>query len=75
MQSKHGHLMAVGRAREGGIEVHGSSKLLGYTAFENLAGGADRTAQHPSPAASALEGCCPCCLTPEGAQRNDGCTC
>lgn len=39
-QSKHGQLMAVGRAREGGIEVAGTSKLLGYTAFEDIAGGA-----------------------------------
>jgi hypothetical protein len=30
--------MAIGRAREGGIEVAGSVKLLGYTAFEDTAG-------------------------------------
>lgn len=38
VQSKHGQLMAIGRAREGGIEVEGKSKLLGYTAFEDVAG-------------------------------------
>jgi hypothetical protein len=37
-QSKQGQLMAIGRAREGGIEVAGSAKLLGYTAFEDTAG-------------------------------------
>ncbi len=38
-QSKQGQVMAIGRAREGGIEVEGKSKLLGYTAFEDVAGG------------------------------------
>ncbi len=39
VQSKQGQVMAIGRAREGGIEVEGKSKLLGYTAFEDVAGG------------------------------------
>ncbi len=42
LQSKQGQLLEVGRAREGGIEVQGVNKLLGYTAFEDVAGGVGR---------------------------------
>jgi hypothetical protein len=47
-QSKHGQLLAVGRAREGGIEVAGTSKLLGYTAFEDVSGGGLSVDNKPS---------------------------
>lgn len=51
-QSKKGQLLAVGRAREGGIEVEGKSKLLGFTAFEDVAGsGYHRPALHTHTAA------------------------
>ncbi|KAI3428570.1 hypothetical protein D9Q98_007392 [Chlorella vulgaris] len=46
-KSKQGQLLAVGRAREGGIEVEGVSKLLGYTAFEEVSGSRyHRPAEH-----------------------------
>lgn len=46
-KSKQGQLLAVGRAREGGIEVEGANKLLGYTAFEDVAGSRyHRPAEH-----------------------------
>ena len=46
-QSKKGQVLALGRAREGGIEVEGKAKLLGFTAFEAVAGsGYHRPALH-----------------------------
>ena len=40
-------MLAVGQAREGGIEVDGASKLLGYTAFEERSGSRyHRPAEH-----------------------------
>lgn len=40
-------MLALGRAREGGIEVEGKAKLLGFTAFEAVAGsGYHRPALH-----------------------------
>ncbi|KAL4423051.1 hypothetical protein ABPG77_002085 [Micractinium sp. CCAP 211/92] len=52
-KSKQGQVMAIGRAREGGIEVEGKSKLLGYTAFEDVAGSKyHRPAEHTHTTAS-----------------------
>ncbi|PRW44524.1 oxidoreductase [Chlorella sorokiniana] len=46
-KSKKGQVLALGRAREGGIEVEGKAKLLGFTAFEAVAGsGYHRPALH-----------------------------
>ena len=46
-QSKQGQLLAIGRAREGGIEVAGQAKLLNYTAFEGISGSKyHRPAEH-----------------------------
>ncbi|KAL4428317.1 hypothetical protein ABPG75_002406 [Micractinium tetrahymenae] len=52
-KSKQGQVMAIGRAREGGIEVEGRNKLLGYTAFEDVAGSKyHRPAEHTHTTAS-----------------------
>ncbi|PSC69844.1 oxidoreductase [Micractinium conductrix] len=46
-KSKQGQLMGIGRAREGGVEVDGTSKLLGYGQFEEHAGSkVRRPAEH-----------------------------
>eukprot|EP00887_Chlorella_sp_A99_P004963 scaffold4.g4963.t1 len=46
-EHKQGAVLAVGRAREGGIEVDGEERLLGYSAFEERSGSTyHRPAQH-----------------------------